>query len=173
MWWVRKQSRVSQAGDGIVYSRTGDGTYYSMWATGDGQISRAEYSRTGDVQSSVIRWASTWPQPRPQTTTLKTNHCSSSTWENLETTWRQPCGRPRTTIPTTNHCSSSTWDNLEIDLRQLGNKFETTWIQLEDNFETTPSDHHPHLLSICHYVPTIFDFTLIFSKCNYPSFFIS
>ena len=46
---------VSQAGDGIVYSRTGDGTYYSRWATGDGQISRAEYSRTGDVQSSVIR----------------------------------------------------------------------------------------------------------------------
>ena len=127
MWWVRKQSRVSQAGDGIEYSRTGDGTYYSRWATGDGQISRAEYSITGDVQSSVIRWASTWPQPRPQTTTLKTNHCSSSTW-----------------------------DNLEIDLRQLGNKFETTWRQLEDNFETTPSDHHPHnqplhfLLSICH-----------------------
>ena len=68
---------------------------------------------------------------------------------------------------------------LLIHLGQLGNKFETTWRQLEDNFETTPSDHYPpnqplhFLLSICHCVPTNFDFTLIFSKCNYPSFFIS
>ena len=44
----KEQSRVSQAGDGVAKQSI-------SYQGGDGQRSRAEYSRTGDVQSSVIR----------------------------------------------------------------------------------------------------------------------